>query len=219
MGTHERGSLHAGAGVGLPPAGRGEGAGPDLAAGRDRRGDPDGSAPECRLEPAGYGGSRRPGGDSDADGEARAERFVVCYTFDQAARDATVREYLVAHLQTLFDGSTGVDRSTIVHVVRTAKQGRAGRVGVLGAGPSRPVGRASAAERRLAARGQARRPEGRAAADHRRRGGPPSCLDADIARGTQVRHDWGSQHLLAHFAGALVCTTPAALGRCRRCHF
>jgi len=44
-----------------------------------------------------------PGGDGD--GGVRAERFVVCHNPDQAARDAAVRDHLLAHLQTLIDGS------------------------------------------------------------------------------------------------------------------
>lgn len=46
-----------------------------------------------------------PGGDGDGDGGARTQRFVVCHNPDQADRDASVRESLVAHLEELIDGS------------------------------------------------------------------------------------------------------------------
>jgi hypothetical protein len=46
-----------------------------------------------------------PGGDGDGDQGARAQRFVVCHNLEQATRDATVRDRLVAHLAELIDGS------------------------------------------------------------------------------------------------------------------
>lgn len=46
-----------------------------------------------------------PGGTGDGDQGARAVRFVVCHNPDQATRDAAVRTQLVAHLQSLIDGS------------------------------------------------------------------------------------------------------------------
>ena len=44
-----------------------------------------------------------PGGGADEG--ARAERFVICHNPQAAARDAAVRERLVAHLQSLIEGS------------------------------------------------------------------------------------------------------------------
>jgi hypothetical protein len=46
-----------------------------------------------------------PGGDGNGDGGARTQRFVVCHNPEQADRDATVRERLVAHLEALIAGS------------------------------------------------------------------------------------------------------------------
>jgi hypothetical protein len=46
-----------------------------------------------------------PGGKGDGDQGARAQRFVVCHNPDQADRDATVRDQLVAHLEQLMAGS------------------------------------------------------------------------------------------------------------------
>ncbi|WP_206448809.1 IS1634 family transposase [Agrococcus sp. KRD186] len=46
-----------------------------------------------------------PGGKGDGDGGARAQRFVICHNPDQATRDVEVRANLVAHLQSLIDGS------------------------------------------------------------------------------------------------------------------
>lgn len=46
-----------------------------------------------------------PGGAGDGDGGARAVRFVVCHNPDQAERDATVRDNLVAHLREQITGS------------------------------------------------------------------------------------------------------------------
>lgn len=46
-----------------------------------------------------------PGGKGDGDDGARAQRFVVCHNPEQAARDVSVRERLVAHLQSLIAGS------------------------------------------------------------------------------------------------------------------
>lgn len=46
-----------------------------------------------------------PGGDGDGDGGARTQRFVVCHNPEQAVRDATVRDRLVAHLTELIAGS------------------------------------------------------------------------------------------------------------------
>ena len=46
-----------------------------------------------------------PGGHGDGDEGMRAARFVVCLNPEQADRDAAVRDRLVAHLQTLIDGS------------------------------------------------------------------------------------------------------------------
>jgi hypothetical protein len=46
-----------------------------------------------------------PGGDGDGDGGARTQRFVICHNPEQAERDQQVRTNLVAHLQTLIDGS------------------------------------------------------------------------------------------------------------------
>jgi len=48
-----------------------------------------------------------PGGKSDGDHRARAQRFVVCHNPEQAERDAAVRERLLAHLQELMAGSDG----------------------------------------------------------------------------------------------------------------
>jgi len=48
-----------------------------------------------------------PGGKSDGDHGARAQRFVVCHNPEQAERDAAVRERLLAHLQELMAGSDG----------------------------------------------------------------------------------------------------------------
>jgi hypothetical protein len=45
------------------------------------------------------------GGVGPAADGVRAERFVVCHNPEQAARDAAVREHLVAHLRGLIDGS------------------------------------------------------------------------------------------------------------------
>ncbi len=46
-----------------------------------------------------------PGGEGDGDDGARAQRFVVCHNPVQADRDAQVRANLIAHLQSLIDGS------------------------------------------------------------------------------------------------------------------
>jgi hypothetical protein len=50
-----------------------------------------------------------PGGTGDGDAPegrgARAQRFVVCHNPEQAGRDASVRERLVAHLESLIAGS------------------------------------------------------------------------------------------------------------------
>jgi Transposase DDE domain len=46
-----------------------------------------------------------PGGAGDGDDGARAQRFVVCHNPEQAGRDASVRERLVAHLESLIAGS------------------------------------------------------------------------------------------------------------------
>ena len=46
-----------------------------------------------------------PGGKGDGDEGARAQRFVVCHNPEQAERDETVRGQLVAHLQSLIEGS------------------------------------------------------------------------------------------------------------------
>ena len=46
-----------------------------------------------------------PGGTGDGDQGARAQRFVVCHNPEQAERDSAVRDNLMAHLQTLIDGS------------------------------------------------------------------------------------------------------------------
>jgi len=46
-----------------------------------------------------------PGGKGDGDEGARAQRFVVCHNPEQADRDATVRDRLVAHLEQLMAGS------------------------------------------------------------------------------------------------------------------
>jgi hypothetical protein len=48
-----------------------------------------------------------PGGDGDGDDGARAQRFVVCHNPEQADRDATVRDQLLAHLKGLIVGSDG----------------------------------------------------------------------------------------------------------------
>ena len=48
-----------------------------------------------------------PGGKGDGDDGARAQRFVVCHNPEQADRDATVRDRLVAHLESLIVGSDG----------------------------------------------------------------------------------------------------------------
>ena len=48
-----------------------------------------------------------PGGDGDGDEGARTQRFVVCLNPEQADRDAAVRLELVAHLESLIDGSDG----------------------------------------------------------------------------------------------------------------
>ena len=45
-----------------------------------------------------------PGGKGDGDEGARAQRFVVCHNPEQADRDATVRDRLVAHLEQLMAG-------------------------------------------------------------------------------------------------------------------
>ncbi len=58
-----------------------------------------------------------PGGQGDGDDGARAVRFVVCHNPEQAERDATVRGSLVAHLQSLIEGSdawTGRRRDELV---------------------------------------------------------------------------------------------------------
>jgi len=46
-----------------------------------------------------------PGGIGDGDDGARTNRFVVCHNPEQAERDATVRGQLVAHLESLIEGS------------------------------------------------------------------------------------------------------------------
>jgi len=46
-----------------------------------------------------------PGGDGDGEQGLRAQRFVICHNPEQAERDATVRDHLVAHLTGLIDGS------------------------------------------------------------------------------------------------------------------
>jgi len=46
-----------------------------------------------------------PGGEGDGEGGARTQRFVVCHNPEQAERDSAVRDNLMAHLQTLIDGS------------------------------------------------------------------------------------------------------------------
>ena len=46
-----------------------------------------------------------PGGKGDGDEGARAQRFVVCHNPEQAERDATVRGQLVAHLESMIEGS------------------------------------------------------------------------------------------------------------------
>jgi hypothetical protein len=46
-----------------------------------------------------------PGGKGDGDEGARAQRFVVCHNPEQAERDETVRGQLVAHLESLIEGS------------------------------------------------------------------------------------------------------------------
>lgn len=46
-----------------------------------------------------------PGGDSDGDDGARAQRFVICHNPEQGLRDQQVRANLVAHLQQLIAGS------------------------------------------------------------------------------------------------------------------
>ncbi len=48
-----------------------------------------------------------PGGQSDGDDGARAQRFVVCHNPEQAERDAAVRTQLVEHLESLITGSDG----------------------------------------------------------------------------------------------------------------
>lgn len=48
-----------------------------------------------------------PGGKSDGDQGARAQRFVVCHNPEQADRDEAVRGRLVAHLEQLMAGSDG----------------------------------------------------------------------------------------------------------------
>ena len=48
-----------------------------------------------------------PGGKGDGDEGARAQRFVVCHNPEQADRDAFVRDRLVAHLESLIEGSDG----------------------------------------------------------------------------------------------------------------
>ncbi|MGH8938793.1 MAG: IS1634 family transposase, partial [Actinomycetes bacterium] len=48
-----------------------------------------------------------PGGQGDGDHGVRAQRFVVCHNPEQADRDATVRDRLVAHLESLIVGSDG----------------------------------------------------------------------------------------------------------------
>ena len=63
-----------------------------------------------------------PGGAGDGDGGARAQRFVVCHNPEQADRDAAVRDRLVAHLETLIDGSdswTDRRRDELVGSLRT----------------------------------------------------------------------------------------------------
>ncbi len=46
-----------------------------------------------------------PGGDGDGDDGARAQRFVICHNPEQAERDATVREQLVRHRESLIASS------------------------------------------------------------------------------------------------------------------
>ncbi len=46
-----------------------------------------------------------PGCDGDGDDGMRAQRFVVCHNPEQGDRDAAVRSQLVAHLESLIDGS------------------------------------------------------------------------------------------------------------------
>ena len=63
-----------------------------------------------------------PGGHGDGDDGARTNRFVVCHNPEQADRDATVRAQLVAHLESLIDGSdawTDSRRSELVGSLKT----------------------------------------------------------------------------------------------------
>ena len=63
-----------------------------------------------------------PGGDGDGDDGARTQRFVVCHNPEQADRDAAVRLQLVAHLESLINGSdswTGRRRDELVGSLKT----------------------------------------------------------------------------------------------------
>jgi hypothetical protein len=57
---------------------------------------------EVHLAP---GGDGRDGDGRDGEHGARTQRFVICHNPEAAARDATVRANLVAHLEQLVDGS------------------------------------------------------------------------------------------------------------------
>jgi putative transposase len=64
--------------------------------------------------------------------------------------------------------------------------------------------------------GQGRRPLRRPPAGLRRRHRPLGRLEADVARGLALRHDWGPQYRSAHFTGSLawlgISDDPAFLG-------
>ena len=63
---------------------------------------------------------------------------------------------------------------------------------------------------------QGRRPLRRPPAGLRRRHRPLGRLEADVARGLALRHDWGPQYRSAHFPGSLawlgISDDPAFLG-------
>jgi hypothetical protein len=63
-----------------------------------------------------------PGGKTDGDQGARAQRFVICHNPEQGERDAAVRANLISHLQRLIDGSdawTASRRSELVGSLKT----------------------------------------------------------------------------------------------------